>query len=104
MPVNGGGVLYLLHASAWTPQPRLPVGKIIAVYADGTKREFPVLSGQDCGNWWQPAPLSNAAVAWTGENAESFVGLYRDSNFPVLRLLCGSKPLRRPGTEFRRSG
>lgn len=76
VPVNGGGVLYLLHASAWTPQPRLPVGKIIAVYADGTKREFPVLSGQDCGNWWQPAPLSNAAVAWTGENAESFVGLY----------------------------
>lgn len=68
--------LYLLHASAWTPSGGKPVGAIVAEYADGSKKEFPVLSGRDVGNWWQPFGFANGAIAWTEENAESFVGLY----------------------------
>ena len=68
--------LYLLHASAWTPSGGKPVGTVVAEYADGSAKEFPVLSGRDVGNWWQPFGFDNGAIAWTGENAESFVGLY----------------------------
>ncbi|PVY39145.1 glycoside hydrolase family 5 protein [Victivallis vadensis] len=74
--------LYLLHASAWTPAAGQPVGTIAAEYADGGKKEFPVLAGRDVGNWWQPFSFPNGALAWTGENKESYVGLYL-SCFPV---------------------
>ena len=74
--------LYLLHASAWTPSASMPVGMLIAEYADGSTKEFPVLAGRDVGNWYQPYGVANGVVAWTGENAETFVGLYL-SQFPV---------------------
>ncbi len=74
--------LYLLHASAWTPNASMPVGMVVAEYADGSVKEFPVLAGRDVGNWWQPYGVANGVVAWTGENAETFVGLYL-SQFPV---------------------
>lgn len=79
---EGFQYLYLLHASAWTPKPPKPVGMLVAEYADGGAKEFPVLAGRDVGNWWQPYGVANGAVAWTGENKESFVGLYL-SQFPV---------------------
>lgn len=72
----GKRFLYLLHASAWTPPRGAAVGKIVAEYKKGSAREFPVLAGRDCGNWWQPRSLTNGAVAWVGENNEAFVGLY----------------------------
>ena len=72
----------MLHASAWTPAAGQPVGTIAAEYADGGKKEFPVLAGRDVGNWWQPFSFPNGALAWTGENTESYVGLYL-SCFPV---------------------
>ena len=68
--------LYLLHASAWTPAGKKPIGEIHVEYPDGTRQQYPVISGRDGGNWWQPCDFSNGAVAWTGENRHSFVGLY----------------------------
>lgn len=74
--------LYLLHASAWTPAAGNPVGTICAEYAGGVKKDFPVLASRDVGNWWQPFSFPNGALAWTGENKESYVGLYL-SCFPL---------------------
>jgi len=68
--------LYLLHASAWTPASGKTVGTVVAEFADGSTKEFPVVSGRDIGNWWQPYGFANGAVGWIGENSESFVGLY----------------------------
>ena len=67
--------LYLLHASAWTPA-QMPIGTIIAEYADGRTKEITVHAGRDVGNWWPPCSFENGAVAWTGEKEESVVGLY----------------------------
>ena len=68
--------LYLLHASARTQKPQSPVGTIVAEYAGGGKKEIPVLAGRDIDDWHQPCRVPNGAVAWTGENSDSFVGLY----------------------------
>jgi len=68
--------LYLLHASAWTPDAKTPVGTLAVEYADGSKQEISILAGRDVGNWWNPIGLPNAAIAYTAENKESFVGLY----------------------------
>ncbi|WP_419643682.1 hypothetical protein [Victivallis vadensis] len=74
--------LYLLHASARTPKPQSRVGTIVAEYADGSTKEIPVLAGRDINDQHQPSRLPNGAVAWTGENSDSFVGLYL-SQFPI---------------------
>lgn len=74
--------LYLLHASARTPKPQMPVGTIVAEYADGSTKEIPVLAGRDVGDRRQPSRLPNGAVASIGENNNSFAGLYL-SQFPI---------------------
>lgn len=73
---NAPKYLYLLHATAWTPDAKTPVGMLTVEYADGKKQEIPILAGQDVGNWWNPIALPNAAIAFAAENKESFVGLY----------------------------
>ena len=78
---KGFRYLYLLHSSAWTAG-RMPLGTIIAEYADGTEKEIPVLVGRDVSNWHQPDAVPNGALAWTGENREAFVGLHL-SQFPI---------------------
>ncbi|MDR1281982.1 MAG: hypothetical protein LBK99_14360 [Opitutaceae bacterium] len=79
--------LYLLHAGAWLAGKVAkgpPVGRLTVRYADATGTTHEIRNGRDIGNWWNPYPLSNAAVAWTGRNAESEVGLYL-SRFDLLR-------------------
>ena len=73
------GAVNLLHASAWTPQNGVELGKIELKYADGAKQSIPVISRTDCGNWWNPGEHANASVAWRAENAMSTVGLYASS-------------------------
>lgn len=73
------GAVNLLHASAWTPQNGIELGKIELKYADGSKQSIPVISRTDCGNWWNPSEHANASVAWRAENAMSTVGLYASS-------------------------
>ncbi|MBL8992463.1 MAG: hypothetical protein JNM63_03930, partial [Spirochaetia bacterium] len=79
--------LYLLHATSWTPGKRTRIGSIKVHYADGTREEIAVESGKDVGDWWDPAPLENAAVVWRGENHMAEVGLYL-GKFPIQRKPC----------------
>lgn len=80
--------LYLLHASAWTPVGKVPVGQIQVQYADGTSRVIDVLSNQDVGNWWGPTSFDNGTVGWSSQNKIRRVGLY------VSRFELDAKPLR----------
>ena len=75
-----GKYLFLLHACAWTTSSA--IGTVELTYADGTRESISPRIGRDLGNWWCPAPLKNGDIVWTGENRNSYVGLYR-SVFPV---------------------
>ena len=79
---KGFRYLYLLHASARTPKAQMPVGTIIAKYADGRTKKIPVRAGRDVDDRRQPVRLPNGAVACSGESGDSFAGLYL-SQFPV---------------------
>lgn len=68
--------LCLLHALGWAPEGHAQTGKVRVVYIDGTDRTFPVVSGENVGNWWYPTVLPRANVAWQTENQRAYVGLY----------------------------
>lgn len=70
--------LFLLHASAFASPGRI-LGYVRVTYMDGSQEELPVVAEKDVGNWWNPAALRNAAVAWTGTNASAQIGLYASS-------------------------
>ncbi|MCK6488654.1 MAG: hypothetical protein L6R48_10050 [Planctomycetes bacterium] len=81
LPLPAGGrparFLYLLHAGAWARSLSGEIGRIVPVRADGGDAPaIPVLGGRDVGDWWSPASLANARVAWTAENGSAYVGLY----------------------------
>ena len=82
IPVGGKTVrwFYFLHADAWPRKSK--VGTIQINYRDGSKEQFSVVDGRDVANWWEPKSVSNAAVAWQGQNRNAFLGLYI-SRFPV---------------------
>ncbi|MDD5350623.1 MAG: hypothetical protein PHQ12_10475, partial [Chthoniobacteraceae bacterium] len=85
LPLPGHPVLanlYLLHAGAYIPSGKKSVGKIHVRYADGTAKEWEIVSNRDVGDWWGVSPLPNAAVGWIGKNASSDIGLYL-SKFPL---------------------
>lgn len=93
----GAQYLYLLHCSAWTPSSRMRLGEIEVEFTDGKRKNIPVISSLDVGNWWAPYAFPNAAVAYLGENAHSVVGLYL-SQFalekPPRRLTFRATPAR----------
>lgn len=75
-------VLNLLHATAWTPPAGKAIGAVTVHCADGRKQQFPVISGRDAGNWWEPRSLPNGEVIWEAENSNGRIGLYA-SSFPL---------------------
>ena len=87
--------LYLLHATAWTPETKDPAGTVRVEYMDGTQAEHTILCGRDVGSWLQPHHLPNGVIAWNGANQRSKIGLYLSKfelrSTPVRRLqLTGS--------------
>ncbi len=74
--------IYLLHSIAWAPKDKTEIGKLNIMYADGDSSTISVMNNRDVGNWWGPTSLSNGILAWTGENRQSYVGLYL-SKFPL---------------------
>ncbi len=79
-----GRYLYLLHALAWGGTTSA-LGEVVVTYADGSSSKIAVKSGRDVGNWWRPSVLENGIPAWIGENASSYIGLYR-SMFEIRPL------------------
>lgn len=80
--------LYFLHGLAWAPRAGVTVGRITAVYGDGTEKSFPVVTGAEIGDWWSPHGLPNGAEGWTGSNPNGPIGLY------VSRFPLDGKPLK----------
>ncbi len=74
--------IYLLHSIAWAPKGKTEIGKLEVKYTDGDSSSISVMNKRDVGNWWGPASLSNGILAWTGENRQSYVGLFL-SKFPL---------------------
>jgi hypothetical protein len=76
-PGARGRILHLLHAGAWARSLSGEIGRIVPVRADGSEAPaIPVVGGRDVGDWWAPAGLDNAHVAWTADNASAYIGLY----------------------------
>ena len=95
VPGEPSECLYLLHAAAWTAKPGKPAGTVRVEYADGTSTEHEIVCGRDVGNWLSPKRLPNGAVAWTGVNERSKIGLnlskFKLEGRPVQRVeLTGS--------------
>jgi len=84
-----GKYLYLLHASAWNPQGKVPIGDIVVTYADGQNQTLPVTNKLDVANWWTAHSTANAAVVWTAENPQAYVGLFLSAF-----KLSGDKPVK----------
>lgn len=82
--------LYLLHACAWSPKFRAPLGEIRVEYTDGGQENIPVLTGVDTGNWWRPTmSYPNGLLLWNGSNFGGKVGLF------VSSFKLGDKGVRR---------
>jgi hypothetical protein len=79
--------LCLLHASAWQAETGSIIGTVVARYTDGTETVHEVAAGRDVSDWWMPLPLANAAIGWSGRNANSSIGLF------VSRFTLAPKPL-----------
>lgn len=71
-----GRSLVFLHATCWTPASKLPLGYIHVTFADGSRQKITVSMQDDSGNWHNPMPRKNAAVAWEGVNQHAKLGLY----------------------------
>ncbi|MBR0460000.1 MAG: hypothetical protein IJJ26_12240, partial [Victivallales bacterium] len=76
------GYIYLLQASAWTPNLQLPIGHLDVTYADGKQETITVHAGTDCGNWYKPFGWENSYVAWKSQVPTAPIGLYL-SAFPI---------------------
>ena len=71
--------IWFLHAKNWggDAPPGTTVARYEIVYDDGTRAVAPVRAGFEVSDWWNPQPLPNAQVAWTGRNEKtSPIGLY----------------------------
>ncbi|MBS1368471.1 MAG: hypothetical protein HPZ91_00820 [Lentisphaeria bacterium] len=88
--------LILLNAAAWPPAPGGEIGRVTVEYADGAAESHILRNGSESGNFWSPQPLPEAAVAWSGRNESSPVGLY------ATRFRLKGKPVRR--IRFRGTG
>ena len=71
--------LWFLHTACWAVSntQHQEVGRYVIHYEDGTQSVFPLRYGLEVSDWWDPKPLSNGKVAWSGKNGmHSPVGIY----------------------------
>jgi hypothetical protein len=84
VPMNGESFKYLslLHASAWTPEKGVVVGRININYSDGDADKINIISGIDVNDWCRPVELDNGSIAWDSNMGQKTTGLFL-SKFPV---------------------
>jgi len=69
--------LWFLHSEGWVSASQQEFARAVIHYEDGGTETFPFRYGIEGSDWWAPATLSNAKVAWTGRNlVHSPVGIY----------------------------
>ncbi len=70
--------LWFLQAAAWVPPEHGTVlAEYVIHYEDGETVTFAIRQGIELADWWNPRPLANAEVGWTGHNPmQSPVGVY----------------------------
>jgi hypothetical protein len=62
--------VHVLHACGWAAEPGTVIGHYVLHYANGERRERPIVYGQDLRDWWAVAEEgSQARVGWSGPNA-----------------------------------
>ena len=57
-----GNWLYLVHTLAWAPKSGVPAGTIQVDFADGTRKDIPVVCGRDVEDWWYPSGVDRKSV------------------------------------------
>jgi hypothetical protein len=69
--------IYFLHSMTWAPMEGV-MGEYCIRYGKALemKQTIVLVSGKNIADWWRPADLEEARVAWRGENARSTVGVY----------------------------
>lgn len=68
--------LYLLHALAFCNVSDAEFGKLQINYSDGTFSIFPIRSGHEANDWWNPVPLENGRPVWTHSIGKVKIGLF----------------------------
>ena len=71
--------LWFLHTACWAVTDKLnaEIGRYIIHYDDGSTVTVPLRYGLELQDWWDPAPLANSQVAWTGKNLKrSPIGIW----------------------------
>lgn len=76
--------LHLLHGTGWTGTNDMPVARMVWHYADGTRREFPIIYGRHVRDWWRRTETdlvsdTNSMVVWDGQAPRTSVRLYRST-------------------------
>jgi hypothetical protein len=66
--------LHFLQATSWEVLDGIEVGRYVLHYADGERRELPLVYGRDLANWWfygvprGSSDATGAVAAWVGHN------------------------------------
>ncbi len=76
--------LHVLHGTGWTGTSNMPVARMVWRYADGTRREFPIIYGRHVRDWWRRSETdrvsdTNSMVVWDGQAPQTSVRLYRST-------------------------
>ena len=76
LPVNRNcNALALLNACAWTKTGAVAATAEV-LFANGTKKRFPIVVGKQTRDWWNPKPIPNAEIAWKAGADHGEIGLY----------------------------
>ncbi len=78
LPVNQEcNRIALLTGAGWAGKNN-QAADVIVKFSDGSQEVYPLTTGQNIGEWWNPPKrLPAAELAWTGVNNKNMIGLYR---------------------------
>ena len=90
--------LHFLQGATFETTDGVQAGSYILHYADGQRRELPLIYGRDLRNWWtirsEPLEATEARVVWTGEDPQAL------ENHCSLRLFKSTRDNPLPDAEI----